>query len=135
MLTSIGSFIQKNSNWKNLFILLVIVIIIAVITTLFVRKQRLPIAIPVNARAGDLNFEPCDYKTKIATYKADCGTLIVPENRLNPTSRLIALPVKRVHAESDSPLDPIFYLGGGPGMSNMKFARSEERRVGKECRL
>jgi len=121
MLTNIGSFVQKNSNWKNLFILLAIAIIIAVITTLFVRKQRLPIAIPVNARAGDLNFESCDYKTKIATYKADCGTLVVPENRLNPTSRLLALPVKRIHAESASPLEPIFYLGGGPGMSNMKF--------------
>ena len=82
--------------------------------------------LPPNARAGDLTLEPCKYKTKTRTHRAECGTLIVPENRLSPSPRLIALPVKRIHADSDSPLEPIVYFGGGPGMSNMRFDPPDE---------
>ena len=46
---------------------------------------------------------------------------MVPENRSNPAARLIALPVKRIRSGSSHPAEPIFYLGGGPGISNMGF--------------
>jgi pimeloyl-ACP methyl ester carboxylesterase len=114
-----------NSTFENevnkMKILPIILLVPALIAVFFAFKPKQKIALPPNAHAGDLTLEPCDYKTKTATHKAECGTLIVPENRLNPTSRLLALPVKRIHAESNPPLEPIFYLGGGPGMSNMKF--------------
>jgi hypothetical protein len=58
-------------------------------------------------------------------YPAECGTLIVPENRYDETSRLIALPVKRILASGDAPDEPIFHLTGGPGMSNMAYSRVE----------
>src|SRR5262249_33811117 len=54
-------------------------------------------------------------------YAADCGTLVVRENRHDPRSRLIALPVTRIHARTDHPRGPIFRLQGGPGLTNMQF--------------
>ena len=58
------------------------------------------------------------------SYAADCGTLVVPENRADPKSRLIALPVTRIRARSDDPAEPIFRLEGGPGGTNMEFERA-----------
>jgi pimeloyl-ACP methyl ester carboxylesterase len=104
----------------------VAIALIAVITFIIALHPRPGISIPSDARAGDLTLETCEYKTKTRTYRAECGTLIVPENRLNPTSRLLALPVKRIHTESDSPREPIVYLGGGPGLSNIRFDPSDE---------
>jgi pimeloyl-ACP methyl ester carboxylesterase len=52
-------------------------------------------------------------------YTADCGTLVVSENRSNPNSRLIALPVIRIHSTGNHPTEPIFRLTGGPGRSNV----------------
>jgi len=52
-------------------------------------------------------------------YDADYGTIAVPENRNKTASRLIHLPVIRIHARSATPREPIFYLAGGPGQSNM----------------
>ena len=75
-----------------------------------------------------LSMKPYIYKIKTGMfssveYEAECGTLVVPENRSDPNSRLIALPVIRVHALGDNPTEPIFWLGGGLGQSNMKFSR------------
>lgn len=80
-----------------------------------------PVSVPPGALAGDLILHPCTYDTEDGSYAADCGTLVVPENRTDPESRLIAVPVTRIHARSDSPAEPIFRLQGGPGISNMEF--------------
>jgi RND superfamily putative drug exporter len=80
------------------------------------------VSVPANAKAGDLILHPCHYATEKGTYRADCGTLVVPENRAKRGSRLIALPVVRIRARSAHPGAPIFRLEGGPGVSNMHFA-------------
>ena len=67
---------------------------------------------------------PCSYATEKGSYAADCGTLVVPENRANPRSRLIALPVTRIRARSAHPGTPIFRLEGGPGITNMQFKKA-----------
>ena len=78
--------------------------------------------VPEGAQAGDLiDLKPCTYKAGETEYSADCGTLVVPENRSDPSSRLIALPVIRVRTLSDSPAEPIFFLQGGPGGTNLQF--------------
>jgi pimeloyl-ACP methyl ester carboxylesterase len=91
------------------------------------------VSVPEGAKAGDLVLEPCMYATENGDYDADCGTLVVPENRADPGSRLIALPVTRVRAQSDQPTEPIFYLEGGPGITNINFTPAsryaEERDV------
>ncbi|HJW74615.1 MAG TPA: alpha/beta hydrolase, partial [Thermoleophilia bacterium] len=64
------------------------------------------------------------YYTEKGDYKADVGTLVVPENRADRDSRLIALPVVRIRARSERPAEPIFRLEGGPGITNMEFANA-----------
>jgi pimeloyl-ACP methyl ester carboxylesterase len=89
--------------------------------------KEAPITVPAGAQAGDLvGLKPCTYEAKEVEYDADCGTLVVPENRGDPDSRLIALPVIRVRATGDDPAEPIFYLSGGPGTSNLHFRHLED---------
>jgi pimeloyl-ACP methyl ester carboxylesterase len=83
-----------------------------------------PVSVPSGAVAGDLILDPCTYSTENGSYEADCGTLVVPENWADPSSRLIALPVTRIKARSADPAEPIFRLEGGPGITNMKFSRA-----------
>jgi pimeloyl-ACP methyl ester carboxylesterase len=82
------------------------------------------VSVPSGAQAGDLILEDCDYATEDGSYRADCGTLVVPENRADPESRLIAVPVTRIHAQSDDSAEPIFVLQGGPGITNMRFTHA-----------
>jgi pimeloyl-ACP methyl ester carboxylesterase len=79
------------------------------------------VSVPHGAKAGDLTLEACEYATEDGSYKAECGALVVPENRHDPASRLIAVPVKRIPAQSASPGTPVFGLYGGPGHSNFEF--------------
>jgi len=79
------------------------------------------VSVPAGAHAGQLTLKNCTYNTEKGAYAADCGTLVVPENRADPHSRLIALPVIRIRAHSAHPGAPIFRLQGGPGISNMVF--------------
>ena len=58
------------------------------------------VSVPSGAKAGDLILHDCDYATEDGSYAADCGTLVVPENRHKAGSRLIALPVTRIRARS-----------------------------------
>ncbi len=79
------------------------------------------VSVPAGAHAGQLTLKSCNYTTENGTSAADCGTLVVPENRHDPNSRLIALPVTRIRAHSAHPGVPIFRLQGGPGITNMEF--------------
>ena len=80
------------------------------------------VSVPSGAQAGELALEPCEYSTESGSYAADCGTLVVPESRADPRSRLIAVPVTRIHATSAHPKEPIFRLEGGPGKTNLEFS-------------
>lgn len=76
--------------------------------------------IPAGAKAGDLTLSPCKIYLEgdDRHYAGDCGTLVVPENRTSPNSRLIALPVTRINATMEGELEPIFWFEGGPGSPN-----------------
>ena len=82
------------------------------------------VSVPAGAKAGDLVMHPCQYDTEKGSYAADCGTLVVLENRADPQSRLIALPVKRIRARSAHSAEPIFRLEGGPGITNTTFSKA-----------
>ncbi|HEY6887491.1 MAG TPA: alpha/beta hydrolase [Solirubrobacter sp.] len=77
--------------------------------------------VPDGARAGQLSLKRCTYPTESGNVRADCGTLVVRENRADPKSRLIAVPVTRIRSRSAHPGAPIFRLEGGPGRSNLDF--------------
>jgi pimeloyl-ACP methyl ester carboxylesterase len=89
-----------------------------------------PVSVPAGAVAGDLLLDPCTYSTENGSYAADCGTLVVPENRADPESRLIAVPVTRIRAQTGQPAEPVFRLEGGPGKTNMNFTMAS-RFVGE----
>jgi pimeloyl-ACP methyl ester carboxylesterase len=82
------------------------------------------VSVPSGAQAGQLKLHSCDYATEDGSYRADCGTLVVPESRHKAHSRLIALPVTRIRARSAQPGVPIFRLEGGPGLTNMEFSKA-----------
>ena len=106
---------------RSLMILVIIAVLEAVLLAGCGGKDT-PITVPSGAKAGDLvSMEPYTYQIKDEKYAADCGTLVVPENRADPNSRLIALPVTRIRALSDNPAEPIFWCTGGPGASNMRL--------------
>jgi len=79
------------------------------------------VSVPPGAHAGQLDLHSCHYATEDGSYAADCGTLVVPENRHEAGSRLIAVPVTRIRARASHPGAPIFRLQGGPGITNMTF--------------
>src|SRR5262245_7953830 len=83
-----------------------------------------PVSVPPGAKAGDLTLKPCTYTTESGDRAAECGTLIVNENRANPASRLIALPITRIKATSAARTEPMFYFEGGPGLSNAAFKQA-----------
>lgn len=86
----------------------------------------------VGSRAGQLDLRPCTYSTEDGDVPADCGTITVPENRHDQRSRLIGLPVIRVHARSGHPAEPIFRFNGGPGQSNMTFPQTSRLTAGHD---
>jgi hypothetical protein len=70
-----------------------------------------------------MKVKPCTYQTDDGSYAADCGTLVVPENRDNPGSRLIALPVTRIRQVRASGRAHLPFHGG-PGLTNMTFPQA-----------
>ena len=44
------------------------------------------VSVPSGAKAGDLILDDCQYATEQGDYDADCGTLVVPENRHEATA-------------------------------------------------
>jgi pimeloyl-ACP methyl ester carboxylesterase len=98
-------------------------VVVAIIGLAYLRFVSGPeqVSVPAGAKAGDLTLEDCTYATEDGSFAADCGTLVVPENRHDADSRLIALPVTRIRARSARPRPPLFYFEGGPGITNMEF--------------
>lgn len=69
-------------------------------------------------------FEPADCQFSFSGGgDYDCGYLVVPEDRSEPTGRTIRLHVARFHSTGDTPKsDPIIYLQGGPGNPVLQWA-------------
>lgn len=68
-----------------------------------------------------LRWAPCHVETAAGRVPADCGWLFVAERASDEASRVLRLPVTVVHSSSATPAEPIFWLAGGPGESNMQF--------------
>ncbi|MCB1040793.1 MAG: alpha/beta fold hydrolase, partial [Acidimicrobiales bacterium] len=72
----------------------------------------------------------CPMPTDEVELEVTCGTVEVPEDRLDPDSRMITLAVARIHSSSATPKpDPVVQLEGGPGFASLEdvtgYARSK----------
>ncbi|MCK4429783.1 MAG: alpha/beta fold hydrolase, partial [Candidatus Aminicenantes bacterium] len=70
-------------------------------------------------QAGDITWKTGVLDIKEKEYKAEFGILNVSENREKADSRLIHLPVVRIHATGENASEPVFLLAGGPGQTNI----------------
>jgi pimeloyl-ACP methyl ester carboxylesterase len=124
MTTTLGTATARRNTWARIVALLVTIVLLTGLTYLGVSSSPETVSVSQGAHAGQLTMHPCTYPTQNGGYRADCGTLVVPEDRADPRSRLIALPVTRILARSSHPLAPIFHLNGGPGTTNMTFPQA-----------
>ncbi len=78
-----------------------------------------PPAEPV--KFGSIAFEPCTLAPQFgpASVEAQCGTLAVPENPVQPDGRKLELAIAWVQPGDEAEIepDPVFMLAGGPGQS------------------
>ncbi|MEK9136103.1 MAG: hypothetical protein AAB393_03185, partial [Bacteroidota bacterium] len=72
-------------------------------------------------RPGQLVLMPTTATVASRTFNADEGFVVVTENPADSLSRRISLPVFRIHSANPTPREPIFWLNGGPGLSNMRY--------------
>src|SRR6202050_2490907 len=114
----------KAFTWTRIAALVVIGVMLFGLAYIGFAPGDAAVSVPQGAHAGQLTMHRGTYSTEKGAYAADCGTLVVPENRADPHSRLIALPVTRILARSSHPLAPIFHLNGGPGITNMTFPQA-----------
>lgn len=57
-----------------------------------------------------------------SSFSSKLGWLVVPENREDPRTRDIRLPVAIVHSKGVTGAPPVVYLSGGPGTSGLSAA-------------
>ncbi len=115
---------------KNKYLLIGLVFLGLVLVSAWLltgrRAEASPVpVVPQGAHAGDLTgVKQCEYQApgSNAKYGAECGTLTVPENWDGAGSGLLALPVVRIPARGPNPEEPVFWLAGGPGGSNLSWA-------------
>ncbi len=118
--------VTKNRGLIRLVPFIIFAVLLAVMLSACSREETL-ITVPEGAQIGELiGLEPCLYETGDVEYAAECGSLVVPENRSDPNTRLIALPVMRIQATGVAHAEPIFWLNGGPGQSNMRFSHPQD---------
>ncbi len=95
--------------------------------SVFAKKNPFPQIENINNyKAGEIITQFGKSKTKNKNYpkrlETTFGTIVVKENRNKSDSRLITLPVKKIHSLNKNPKEPIFLLFGGPGISNLREA-------------
>lgn len=113
----------------NVLIILIVVIVLAGGVLLALPKdplKTLALDVPVDGVSGDFDLQTCTLRHKGTTYNAECGRILLPENRQDPNGKLIALPVVRFLSTGSEPAEPIFWLQGGPGSSNMSWWPNED---------
>jgi len=117
--TGPGAGRRRFGAWRTVAIIVIGLVVVVLTLPRLQTPERA--SVPESAKSGQLDIASCQYPTAAGEYEADCGTLMVPENRNDPGSRLIALPVVRIKAKAKTSDIPIVRLGGGPGVTNMEF--------------
>src|SRR5262245_11161633 len=87
-------------------------------------------------KAGDVKLEPYVFeaanKQKV---DAELGHFFVPENRRNPSSRLIELVFVRFKSTASKPGPPVVYLAGRAAPASQPRAEADSRCLWRCARL
>ncbi|MCJ7714115.1 hypothetical protein MUO66_06625, partial [Candidatus Bathyarchaeota archaeon] len=67
------------------------------------------------------NFKKSTIKISKVSYDLYKGTIPVKLDRSDSSSGYISLPVNIIKSSSESPLEPIYWMRGGPGEANLEF--------------
>ena len=94
----VRSFLPRSVPWARIVALVAAAGLLLGLAYLRFVYPAAAVSVPPGAHAGQLTMQSCTYPTENGSYAADCGTLVVPEDRADPHSRLIALPVVRIRA-------------------------------------
>ena len=86
------------------------------------------VSVPKGAHAGQLTLHSCTTRRRRAATPPTAARWSCPRTGTTRSSRLIALPVKRIRALSAHPREPVFRLQGGPGLTNMDFTDASRYR-------
>ena len=105
---------MKTYNWSHCIITTTIVAMIISGMVFFAGCRTTPVP------AGDLVVTSGTYEVDGVSYPAEVGALIAPENRSDPASRQIEIPVIRIPSTGANPVEPVFLFTGGPGDSNIR---------------
>jgi len=76
--------------------------------------------ISTEKQSNQLKLKHSSVRIDGKAYKMSKGIFQVLTNRDDIKSNYIHLPVRIIHSSSKSQKDPVFWLAGGPGVSNMK---------------
>lgn len=107
---------------KHIKKLVSLLLVVFIVFTSCIRKET----IPPGTKEGDISLKKSVFKTRTSTFASEFGTLFIRENRGAGEPRLISLPVIRIPSINKNPSEPIFYLAGGPGQTNMTFKPPDE---------
>jgi pimeloyl-ACP methyl ester carboxylesterase len=77
--------------------------------------------VPSHLKPGKLYLAPKTIEVRGRQFNAEEGFIVVNENPSDFNSRKNMLPVLRIFSLNKNPKEPIFWLNGGPGLSNMKY--------------
>ena len=121
-------------TWARIVALAVIGVMLFGLTYIGFAPGDAAVSVPQGAHAGQLTMHPCTYATEKGAYRADCGTLVVPENRADPRSRLIALPVTRDPGSLIAPVGADLLSQRRPGHYQHDVSPSEPPGRPARCR-
>src|SRR3990170_1730789 len=77
--------------------------------------------VPTHLKPGKLYLAPKTIEIGGHQFDSEEGFIVVNENPSDTLSRKNMLPLLRIRSASKNPGEPILWLNGGPGHSNMKY--------------
>jgi len=78
--------------------------------------------LPTTTAHGELvTTDACRSRLANLPDDAECWMLAVPERPADAGSRILSVPVVRLPATGSEPGEPVFWLEGGPGSSNLSY--------------
>lgn len=105
----------------NRYMLRLLVITFCCLTLMGCGSSLVIQEVPRHLRHGRLYLAPKTIDVGGRPFNSEEGFLVVHENPSDTLSRKNMLPVLRIRSANKNPDEPIFWLNGGPGLSNMRY--------------